>query len=178
MSSILSQQKDFILSTPAIIGITKDIGERLDNSKGSLVAKSLRSSFLCHLDFNPSHFSKHDRDGIEMHLCNLLLGLPHSSLSYLPGPDQMLEFLFCFALNACLNKQKQTLSKEWSPQALDDYSELVVRMQNVVITKQVFYGNCAKYPNKQGSFGTTHPKPSGDLQNLFTSEREKIFSLS
>lgn len=111
-----------------------------------------------------------------MHLCSLLLGLPHNSLSYLPEPDQMLEFTFCIASNAYLNKQKQTLSKEWSPQALDDYSELIVRMQNV-ITKQVFYGNCAKYSNKQGSSGTTPPKPSGDLQNLFTSEREKVFSL-
>lgn len=113
-----------------------------------------------------------------MHLCNLLLGLPHNSLSYLPEPDQMLKFPFLFALNANLNKQKKSLSTEWSPQALDDYSELLVCMQNVVKTKQVFYGNWAKYPNKQGSLGTTHPKRSGDLQNLFTSKREKIFFLS
>lgn len=90
----------------------------------------------------------------------------------------MLEFPFSFALNAYLNKQKQTLSREQSPQALDYYSELAVLLQNVVITKQVYYGNCAKYPNKQGSSGTTHPKPSGHLQNLFTNEREKIFSIS
>lgn len=62
--------------------------------------------------------------------------------------------------------------------ALRDYGGLIVHTGNAVITKQVLDGNCVKYPNKKGSSGTIHPKPSGNLQNLFLSESEKIFSFS